>query len=167
MGHPGHQAQLPELQLQGPAGMEVAVEGPQAIVGPRGEAGLWAQGPAKAVVELKPGGRRWVWGQGAAWPRGHRQAPVLGVAPRGGAAEGVTGGAAAAAEAAGRGAVPGSGLQGLGQPRGLQAQHRLGRGVEVAELLVEQLHRLARELGEDVPVDVPAEPGEAVGRGRE
>lgn len=33
----------------------------------------------------------------------------------------------------------------------------------MAELLVKQLHRRARELGEDVPVDVSAEPGEAAG----
>lgn len=37
----------------------------------------------------------------------------------------------------------------------------------MAKLLVEQLHRLARELGHDIPVDVPAEPGEAGGRRRE
>ena len=36
----------------------------------------------------------------------------------------------------------------------------------MAELLIKQLHRLARELGEDVPVDMPAEPCEAVGRER-
>lgn len=34
----------------------------------------------------------------------------------------------------------------------------------MAELLVKQRHGLARELGEDVPVDVSAEPREAVGR---
>ena len=35
----------------------------------------------------------------------------------------------------------------------------------MAELLIEQLHWLACELGEDVPVHVPTEPGEAGGRG--
>lgn len=35
----------------------------------------------------------------------------------------------------------------------------------MTELLVKQLHRLARELGEDVPVDVSAKPGEAGGGG--
>lgn len=36
----------------------------------------------------------------------------------------------------------------------------------MAELLVKQLHRWARELGEDVPVDMSAEPGEAAGERR-
>lgn len=75
----------------------------------------------------------------------------------------VTAGVAAAAEAARRGAAARSGLWGCGQPGGLQAHHGLGGGVEVAELLVKQLHCLARELGEDVPVDVSAKPGEAGG----
>lgn len=75
----------------------------------------------------------------------------------------VAGGAATATEAAGRGAVAGSGLEGGRQPGRLWAHHGLGGGVEVAELLVKQLHRRARELGEDVPVDVAAEPGEAAG----
>lgn len=68
MGCPGHQAKLLELQPYGPAGIEVAVESGQAIVRPWGEVGLWGQGPPKAIVGLKPGGRRWVWGQGTAGP---------------------------------------------------------------------------------------------------
>lgn len=168
MGHPGHQAQLLELQPSGPVGVEVAVGRRRAVVGPQAEVGLWARGPPGAVVGLRPGGRRWVWSQGTAWPRRRRQSPVLGVAARRGAAEGVggrvvAGGAATATEAAGRGAVASSGLEGGRQPGRLWAHHGLGGGVEVAELLVKQLHRRARELGEDVPVDVAAEPGEAAG----
>lgn len=65
---------------------------------------------------------------------------------------------------AGLGAASRSGREGCNQPGRLQAHHGLGGGVEVAELLVKQRHGLARELGEDVPVDVSAEPGETVGR---
>lgn len=79
----------------------------------------------------------------------------------------VTVGAAAATETARRGAAACSGLRGCDQPGGLQAHHGLGGGVQVAELLVKQLHSLARELGKDVPMDVSAEPGEAAGRRRE
>lgn len=68
MGHPGHQAQVLKLQPSGPVGVEVAVEGRQAVMGPWGEVGLWGQGPPRAVVGLEPGGKQWVWGQGAARP---------------------------------------------------------------------------------------------------
>lgn len=124
------------------------------------------------MIGLEPGGQRWVWGQGAAGPRGCGQTPVLGVAACQQAAEGVggravAGGAATATEAAGSGVGGCSGLEGCGRPGRLEAHHGLGGGVEVAELLVKQLHRLARELGEDVPVHVPAEPGEAGGERRE
>lgn len=79
----------------------------------------------------------------------------------------VTEGAATATETARRGAEVGSGLKGCDQPGGLQAHHGLGGRVQVAELLIKQLHSLARELGQDVPMDVSAEPGEAAGRRRE
>lgn len=62
MGCPGHQAKLLELQPRGPVGVEVAAESGRAIVGPRGEVGLWGQGPPKAMVGLKPGRQRRVWG---------------------------------------------------------------------------------------------------------
>lgn len=168
MGRPGHQAQLLQLQPRGPVGVEVAVGSWRAVVGPQGEGGLWAQGPPRARVGLKPEGQSGVGGQGTAGPRGRRQTLVLGVAARRGAAEGVggrvvAGRAATATEAAGRGAAACSGLQGCHQPGRLWAHHRLGGGIEVAKLLVEQLHRRARKLGEDVPVDVSAEPGEAAG----
>lgn len=168
MGRPGHQAQLLQLQPRGPVGVEVAVGSWRAVVGPQGEGGLWAQGPPRARVGLKPEGQSGVGGQGTAGPRGRRQTLVLGIAACRVAAEGVggrvvTGGVATATEAAGRGAAACSGLQGCHQPGGLWAHHRLGGGIEVAKLLVEQLHRRARKLGEDVPVDVSAEPGEAAG----
>jgi hypothetical protein len=54
-----------------------------------------------------------------------------------------------------------AGLKGCDQPWGLKAHQGLGGGVEVAKLLVKQFHRLTRELGEDVPVHVSTEPGEA------
>ena len=89
MGHPGHQAQVLKLQPSGPVGVEVAVEGWGALMGPWGEVGLWGQGPPRAVVGLEPGGKQWVWGQGAAGPRGRGQTPGLGVAAHRGAVEGV------------------------------------------------------------------------------
>lgn len=164
---PRHQAQLLQLQPRGPVGPQVAVDsGGRAVVGPRGEVGLGTRGSPRAVVGLEPGRWRRVWGRGATGPRRRGHTSGTGVAACRAAAEGVggravTGGATAAAKAAiGRGC---SGRDGGDQPRGLQAHHRLGGGVEVAELLVKQLHRLACELGEDVPVHVSAEPGEAGG----
>lgn len=131
MGHPGYQAKLLELQPRGPVGIEVAVGSCCAVMGPRGEVGLRAQGPPRAMVGLKPGGQRWVGGRGTAGPRRRRHIPVLGVAARRRAAERVggrvvAGRAAAATEAARRGAAAGPGLQGCPQPGGLRAHHRLG-----------------------------------------
>lgn len=166
VGHPRHQAKLLELQPRGPVGVEVAVRSRQAVVGPH-EVGL--RGPPRGVMGLEPGSWRWVWDQGAAGPRGCGQTLVLGVAARRLAAEGVGGcavtgrAAAAAAEAAGRGAGACSGLERCSQPGRLEAHHGLGGGVQVPELLVKWLHRLARELGEDVPVHMSAEPGETGG----
>lgn len=44
---------------------------------------------------------------------------------------------------------------------GLGAPHGLGQRVQVPELLVKQLHNLARELGEEVAVNLPTQPREA------
>lgn len=68
MGRPGQQAQLLQLQPRGPAGAELAVESERAVLGPQGEVGLRGQGPPKAMVGLKPGGRRRVWGRRGAGP---------------------------------------------------------------------------------------------------
>lgn len=95
----------------------------------------------------------------------------MGVAASRQAAEGVGGGAVtgrvtAATEAAIGGFWALAGLEWGNQPRGLQTHQGLGGGVEASKFLIKQLHRLARELGEDVPVHVSTEPREA-GAGEE
>lgn len=92
----------------------------------------------------------------------------MGVAASRQAAEGVGGGAVtgrvtAATEAAIGGFWALAGLEWGDQPRGLQTHQGLGGGVEASKFLIKQLHRLARELGEDVPVHVSTEPREAGG----
>lgn len=96
----------------------------------------------------------------------------MGIAAGRQAAEGVgggtvTGGAAAATEAAIGGFWALARLERGNQPWGLEAHQGLGGGVEASELLIKKLHRLARELGEDVPVHVSAEPREARGERRQ
>lgn len=88
-------------------------------------------------------------------------------APSREAAEGVGEGVGAPLVAAGEAArgVPAAAEQeGEAARRGLGAPHGLGQRVQVPELLVKQLHNLARELGEEVAVNLATQPREAAKR---
>lgn len=88
---------------------------------------------------------------------------VVGAAGRE-AAEGVGKGVGAALVAVGeaaRGGPAAAEEEGEAARRRLGAAHGLGQRVQVPELLVEQLHDLARELGEEVAVNLATQPGEA------
>lgn len=77
-----------------------------------------------------------------------------------GVGEGVGAALLAVGEAARRGPAPAEQEREAAR-RGLGAAHGLGQRVQVPELLVKQLHDLARELGEEVAVDLATEPREA------
>lgn len=82
-----------------------------------------------------------------------------------GVGEGVGAALVAVGEAAGRGPAAAE-EEGEAARRRLGAAHGLGQRVQVPELLVKQLHDLPRELGEEVAVNLAAQPREAARRDR-
>lgn len=91
---------------------------------------------------------------------------VLVGAASGEAAEGIGQSVGAFLVAAGEAALGGPApaeQEGHGAWWSLRAPHGLGQRVKVSELFVKQLHNLTRELGEEVAVNLAAQPREAGG----